>query len=76
MTIKSESNGNLSVERESNKIRDIGREKGKDESSSCNVATASVCVCFVFVFLSYGSITISLIHCYGLAVSAGKIMFA
>ena len=34
------------------------------------------CVCVFLFFSPYGSITISLIHGYGLAVSASKIMFA
>lgn len=69
MTMKSKSNGNLSVDER------VRQKKGKEREflMQCCHSILNVCV----VFLSpYSSITISLIHSYGFAVCASKIMFA
>lgn len=71
MTMKSKSNGNLSEERVSETKKEKGhKEREREFLMQCCHSTLSV------FFLPYGSITISLIHGYGLAVSASKIMFA
>lgn len=67
---KSKSNENLSKE------WDKKKDKGRNVPHAV-LSQYTKCVCSVFSSLSpYGSITISLIHGYGLAVSASKIMFA
>lgn len=70
MTMKSKSSGNLSVEE---RVRQKEREgrKGGERVPRAVLPQYTGCV-----FFPYGSITISLIHGYGLAVSASKIMFA
>lgn len=69
--MKSKSNGNLSVEER------VRQKKGKGgERERVCVARAMLPQYTECVLFPYGSITISLIHGYGLAVSTSKIMFA
>lgn len=71
MTMKSKSSGNLSVEERVRQKEREGRKGGGGRVPRAVLPQYTGCV-----FFPYGSITISLIHGYGLAVSASKIMFA
>ncbi len=71
MAMKSKSNGNLSAEERVRQKRERG-QRGGERVPRAMLPQYTECV----FFFPYGSITISLIHGYGLAVSASKIMFA